>query len=68
MKRISGIRKTTHKLLVKVVGDYFGGTADPEIIKSILGFKTELTEEQKADKWCIQQNLNDETYLTSFSL
>jgi hypothetical protein len=66
MKRIKGVRKTTHKLLVKVVGDYFGGTADPEIIKSILGFKTNLTEEQKSDKWCIQQNLTDNTYLKSF--
>lgn len=66
MKRISGVRKTTHKLLVKVVGDYFGGTANPEIVKSILGFKTDLTEEQKADKWCIQQNLTDNLYLQSF--
>jgi hypothetical protein len=66
MKRIKGIRKTAHKLLVKVVGDYFGGTADPEIVKSILGFKTDLTEEQKADKWCIQQNLTDTTYANSF--
>ena len=66
MKRIKGVRKSTHKLLVRVVGDYFGGAADPEIVKSILGFNNDLTGEQKADKWCIEQNLTDETYCNSF--
>ena len=67
MKRISGIRKIKHKLLVRVVRDYFGQSTNYNIIKSLLGFKIDLTEREKSDKWAIEQNLLDKTYLESFN-
>ena len=65
MKRISGVRKTTHKLLLKATRDYFNGQFNPNIIKHIVGEKVMLTEEEKSDAWAIKTNIEDLVYRNS---
>lgn len=66
MKREKGVQKKYHKLIVQVVNDYYGDSPHHKVIKSILGFNFDLSEEEKSDVWAIKQNMTDKTYMESF--
>ena len=64
MKRIKGVRKTTHKLILSAVKDYYGQYDESikKVASYIFGERIELNEEEKHDAWAIKTNLLDETY------
>ena len=62
MKRISGIRKTKHKLVLKAVKDYYFNSVNHKVAQSIMGEKVELNEQEKSDVWAIKTNLEDLVY------
>jgi hypothetical protein len=66
VKRIKGVRKTTHRLAMKVVADYYGGSTNQKVLRSIEGERVDLNEEEKSDAWAIKQNMTDKTYTDSF--
>jgi hypothetical protein len=68
MKRNPGTRKTSHKLIVKAVRDYFGVSSDSEqkMVDVLEGKKMILTKEEESDVWAIKVNLTDKIYCSSF--
>ena len=61
MKRIKGVRKATHKLIILAVKDYYT-EHNWNVVKYINGEKIEITETEKADARKIKNNLLDNIY------
>ena len=68
MKRIKGVRKTTHKLLVKATQDYYLKGTNHNVIKYLEGDNINLSEEEKSDAWAIKTNLEDKIYIDNLLL
>ena len=62
MKRISGVRKTIHNLIMKAVKDYYFNSVNHNVAKYLMGNKINLSEEEKSDAWAIKTNLEDKIY------
>lgn len=62
MKRVKGVRKTIHKLLVKATSDYYGNETNKNVMQYICGENIELSETEKADARKIKNNLLDSIY------
>lgn len=57
-------RKSSRRLVLKVVKDYYNGEYQEEVIKGILG--QEVQDELKSDIYKIKHNLEDKKYINSF--
>lgn len=68
MKRIKGVRKNTHKLIIKAVADYYFNGTNLKVSKYLEGEKIILTDEEKSDVWAIRVNLEDELYRSNLIL
>jgi hypothetical protein len=67
MKRIKGVRKTTHKLIMKATQDYYMRDTNLNVAKYLFGERIELDNQQKHDVFCIRANLTDQIYLKELS-
>lgn len=67
MKRIKGVRKATHKLVMKAVSDYYFFETNHNVAKYLFGEKVELDDQEKHDVFCIRANLEDIVYVQNLS-
>lgn len=65
IKRIKGVRKSSHNLVLKVAKDYYNSKLNTDIVKFIFGEKISLTNEEKSDIFKIKCNLEDKVYVGS---
>lgn len=68
MRRIKGVRKDFHKLVMKATQDYYGYTTNKNVMEYIEGKKVNLTEEEKSDVWKIRNNIGDKIYTENLLL
>lgn len=57
-------RKSSRKLVLKVVKDYYNGEYKEEVVKGIFG--QEVKDDLKSDIFKIKHNLDDKKYINSF--
>lgn len=64
MKRIKGVRKTTHKLILSATKDYYGqyDKSIKRVASYLCGEKIDLSLEELSDTRKIRNNLLDEIY------